>query len=100
MIRFSELPDDQRMAALRGLSLIQAESAGYNSNGSISVAVPRGRYSDVAAWADFYGLEYVDMYYFPLGSDNPAEHLRHDGPVQYDRGNRSFWLYAQFRPKQ
>lgn len=96
-MRFAELSDAERMDALRGLDSIGSECHGYHGD-CITVAVPRGEYHRVAEWAERFGLEYRSMYYFPLGSDKPREHLRNDGPPQYDRGNRGFWLFADFAP--
>jgi hypothetical protein len=38
-----------------------------------------------------------DLYYFPLGSDKPAERLRH-ALAKYGAA-RSFWLYARVSPR-
>ncbi len=56
------------------------------------VAVGRGRYSATVAALLPFGFSCVRLALFPLGSDKPAEHLRHDS-----QGVPSCcWLFADF----
>lgn len=56
------------------------------------VAVGRGRYSATVAELLPLGFQCVRLALFPLGSDKPAEHLRHDS-----QGVPSCcWLFADF----
>lgn len=41
-------------------------------------------------------LEESSLHYFPLGTDNPPDSLRHDGRYP---GSRGFWQFGRYRPK-
>ncbi len=97
LVSFSDLPGDERMR-LRGiLEAFGCEVQGYGENG-VQVALPRSmRAYD---WPRIGPFELVpgSAYDFPLGSDHPPAHLRHDtrayGPTV---GESSMWHLATYR---
>jgi hypothetical protein len=105
-IAFCELPDPVRFAFLSAVDDLSGPSgarpgrlasAWHYSGSCVVVAVPRGKFSELRQLATRYGLELCEaqMHYFPLGSDNPPDALRHDGNYP---GSKGFWLWAPFRP--
>lgn len=97
-IAFCDLPHPIRFAFLDCLSDISGRNGAvfhYTGQG-ITIAVPRDRFSDCEQLARRFGLAHKNLYYFPLGSDNPPEHMRHDSPSY--PGSRGFWLYAHYAP--
>lgn len=95
MAAFSELPGDVRMAAINGLCAISQYAGWHYTGNGITVTVPRGQFSEVLQWAKDNDLAECGGWYFPLGSDNPHESLRHDSSYP---GSRGFWLYWHFVP--
>ena len=101
---FADLPHDARLAFLYALDAIGAESAGYHGR-YVSVRVPR---VEGSTWAGIQATDRVaaahglvrddDGTYFPLGSDNPAEHLRHGIPWKYPNQAPGFWFTLNYRP--
>lgn len=94
MSSFWSMPDSCRFKAYAALEAV--DCAKYDSGGGpqLSVAVARGRFGDLLQAMEAVGLRQVDLYRFPLGSDKPAEHLRHDaGPIP-----RCQYLIASFLP--
>lgn len=60
------------------------------------VAIGHGRYGKTLEALAALGFACVRMYTFPLGSDKPPEHLRHDShgvPL-------SCWLLAEFQIRE
>jgi hypothetical protein len=56
------------------------------------VAIGRDRYSATVEALRSYGFKCERLYHFPLGTDKPSPHLRHD-----QRGISSCaWLFADF----
>jgi hypothetical protein len=100
---FTDLPDDARLAFRRAIDGIGGAISTYSGR-AVIVAVPRvegltssGVRACDALAAD-HGLSPLDpdVYeFFPLGSDNPAPTLRHDGRY---RGSLGFWLYRSYVP--
>lgn len=94
-ISFFDLPDNTRFAVYDAI-----ESTGCAirncGNGLLSVAVGKGKFSDLIGALSKFNLENVDLYKFPLGTDKPAEHLRHESYGFPD----SSWLIAVFQAKQ
>ena len=98
---FCNQPAELRMAARDIVDDAGGYVAGYYG-GKLQVAVP----SDHVKWAEMrsklrdiglVGEERIT--YFPLGSDQPPETLRHFGPgtAAAPRGDRpSYWLYQNF----
>lgn len=95
---FCELPADLRFAFLQALDGLSDGHGSWNyTGGGITVAVPHGRFCELEQLARRFSLEHRHLHYFPLGSDNPPELLRHECP-KYP-GSRGFWLYAHYTPK-
>jgi len=59
------------------------------------VAIGRNRYGATVLALDRYGFQCVNLVMFPLGTDTPAEHLRHDAR-EIPSCN---WLFADFTHK-
>jgi hypothetical protein len=95
MTRFSELPDSARWAYRDLITSTGAEVDGYDAD-CVRVSLPNPAAPAIAA-LEAGGLELVEggLYWFPLGTDAPPQHLRHDGRYP---GSAGFWLYARFRP--
>ena len=83
---FCDLPDEQRMAYRDAVENAGGYVADYDGEW-IQVALPRpcGPFFHAMELA---GLELHDasLHYFPLGSDQPPDHLRHDGNYLGSRG--------------
>lgn len=95
-VPFCERSHAARFAALDALDEATGKLAGFHYTGTgITISVPRGKFGAVLQWAKSHELTERDTYYFPLGSDNPHEQLRHDGNYP---GSRGFWLYVHFVP--
>lgn len=96
---FSNLPDDVRLAALNDLYATSCECAGYLEKGILIALSKNCTWEEITRWASKWGLCYLEgsAYKFSLGSDTPAEHLRHDGPYN---GRSSYWYYATFCVKE
>lgn len=92
---------ESRMAVLRELSAGGHEQIGPGRNGPlVAFARVNGNtldgYNDVVARLASRGLRPVTpghWTFFPLGSDQPAERLRHDGSYP---GSKGFHAYAEF----
>lgn len=100
-LTFAGLPTPLRFAFLDALTELCFGAADWNyTDGGISVAVPNGRFGELQQLAKRFSLiaEPRGLYYFPLGSDQPPDHLRHECP-RYP-GSRGFWLKQLFRVKE
>ena len=95
-VLFCDLPDQQRLGYRDAITAAGGEVAAYVGE-CVQVAIPRPSGPFYAAM-QAAGLECVpgSLHYFPLGSDKPADVLRHDGRYH---GSRGFWLYGNFRPR-
>lgn len=60
-----------------------------------TAAIGRGQYSATINAMSKLGFECAELYTFPLGTDKPANHLRHDSHGI----PRSCWLIASFQLK-
>lgn len=60
------------------------------------VAIGRTRYGATVETLAALGFACVRMYTFPLGSDKPADHLRHDSHGVPS----SCWLLAEFQTRE
>ena len=95
MSRYYDLPWPQRLAVMNA-----CEAAGSSFDHGLSdgfrVAIGRGRLSATIQALEPLGFEFADeLRTFPLGTDTPPEHLRHDS-----QGFPScVWLMATFRFK-
>jgi len=56
--------------------------------------VAKGKFSELQHTLKTLGLAFVELYKFPLGTDTPPAHLRHESYGFPD----SAWLIATFRP--
>lgn len=72
------------------------EAAGSHFEGrtpsGFRVAIGRGRYGATVDALAALGFSCADLYFFPLGTDKPAEHLRHD----FKGFPSCCWLFAHF----
>ena len=90
---FSDLPHCERFRLLNAIDAHGGYVESYGRN-DVQIALP-------AQWREFIatlaalGLVMVQgsRYCFPLGSDNPPEHMRHDANYS---GSRAFWMFANF----
>ena len=93
---FCDLPHDTRFAFRNAIESSGGEVEDYQGAG-VQVALPNPSGPFFLAMEEA-GLDFVtsSLFFFPLGSDAPPEHLRH-AMAKYGP-NRSFWLYARFVP--
>lgn len=93
---FHDRPDAERMAIRAAIEDLGGEVSGYSGTG-IQAALPR-RWTPIEHALRPFGLtmDEASLHLFPLGSDAPPEHLRHDGRYP---GSKGYWLYATFQPK-
>jgi hypothetical protein len=94
---FHELPDDLRMGYRTAIMQEGGRVAGY-SGPAVQVAIPNPSGPFFAAM-EVVGLvlDERSLPFFPLGSDEPPQYLRHDGPYP---GCRGYWLYGKFTPRE
>ena len=95
MKSFYDLPDKTRFKIYDALKLIDCESHGGGQNPFFSVAVAKGKFSALLEIMGKFGFENNGLYTFPLGTDKPPMHLRHES---YGQPN-SCWLIANFKLK-
>ena len=69
--------------------------SGHRGTG-FTAAIGRDKYSSTIQAMSKFGFECADLYTFPLGTDTPADHLRHDSHGI----PRSCWLIADFQIKE
>jgi len=94
MQSFFELTYEQRFKVYDALKALKCDTHGSGGSGMLSVAVAKGKFSELDHAMQHLGLKFVELYKFPLGTDNPPEHLRHESYGMPD----SAWLIANFRP--
>ena len=94
MQSFYDLTDEKRFEVYRALRDLQCETRTGGGSGLLSVAVAKGAFGQLVQALENLGLANVDLYKFPLGSDKPPMHLRHESYGFPD----SVWLIATFRP--
>src|SRR5262245_30765006 len=94
MTAFVDRPDAERMSAITDLDAI-GPCAFYYTGSGITITVPRGATAAVLAWMRTHRLTDRDWHYFPLGSDQVPEIMRHDGNYP---GSRGFHLYLHCVP--
>ena len=94
MTSFYDLPHITRFQVYGALKALDCETAKSGGSGQLCVAVARGKFGELTHAMEKFGLKLVDSYLFPLGSDNPPAHLRHDSE-RYGVPN-SMWFYAVF----
>jgi hypothetical protein len=94
MQSFYDLPYEKRFDVYHVLDDLKCQTHGAGGSGLLSVAVAKGQFSALCYSLKNLGLEHVELYKFPLGSDKPPTHLRHESYGFPD----SAWLIATFRP--
>ena len=91
MSRYYDLEWPQRLAIMNACEAAGSQLDHGLRNG-VRVAIGRGRLSHTIAALEPFGLRLGELYTFPLGTDQPPEHLRND-----DRNFLSCcWLFASF----
>ena len=95
MQSFFELTYEQRFKIYDAIKQCGCETY-YPGGGSglLSVAVAKGKFSQLDHTLTTLGMTMCDLYKFPLGTDTPADHLRHDSRGIPD----CCWLIANYRP--
>ena len=91
MSRYYSLEWPQRMD-IRNACDAAGSSFDHGLRNGIRVAVGRGKLSQTIAALEPFGLRLDELYTFPLGTDQPPEHLRHDSMGIPS----SCWLMASF----
>ena len=91
---FYNLPDTTRFQVYGALKALDCETGKSGGSGQLCVAVARGKFGELLKAMENFGLKFADSYYFPLGSDKPPAHLRHDS-VKYGVANCN-WFFACF----
>ena len=95
-LTLDSLTDEQRFSLRCDIEKLGAAIAGYY-DGAFQVSLPR---EDILAFRQSMrklGLRLVagSGHFFPLGTDNPPEHLRHDANY---RDSRAFWRNESYVP--
>ena len=93
MKTFYELTYEKRFEVYNALDALQCQIHSPGG-GCLSVAVAKGKFSELQHTLKNLGLAFVDLYKFPLGTDKPPMHLRHESYGSPDAA----WLIANFRP--
>ena len=95
-LQFCDLPDAVRLSLRDAIDRAGGHVAGYYGP-YVQVAIPRPSGPFFLATEEA-GLELDErsLHFFPLGTDAPPDHLRHDGGY---RGSKGFWLYGNFSPE-
>ena len=84
---------DERLAIMKQIEACESLLTTGHLGTGFQVAVGRGKYGELCETLKHEGFECTDLYTFPLGTDKPSEHLRHD-----NKGfERCCWLYATFK---
>ena len=97
MKSFYELSEIQRFQVYGALTALDCETGKSGGSGQLCVAVARGKLGELCQAMNKLGLDFVESYHFPLGSDKPPMHLRHDS-AKYGQQNCN-WFYATFKVK-
>lgn len=94
-MKYYDLPWPQRLAIMDACKAA-GSSFDHGLTEGFRVAIGRGRLSATIAALEPLGFEFRDeLHTFPLGTDKPPEHLRHDSMGIPS----SVWLMAAFYPK-
>jgi hypothetical protein len=95
-MNFYEFHDDLRISLRRAISLLGGDHFQY-IEGGLRVAMPvnGAKRQAIVVLLDSAGLDMTGSAYFPLGSDQPAEELRHRfmQPPNHPPG---YWLFYTF----
>ena len=95
---FYDLPHETRFQVYGALKALDCDTGQSGYSGQLCVAVARGKFGDVVQALEKLGFDLVTSYYFPLGTDKPPMHLRHDSE-RYGSQNCN-WFYACFEVKE
>ena len=87
---YADLPWPERSAIMDACAAAGSKFHERTSNG-FRVAIGRHRYGATVEAMSARGFRCVDLFIFPLGTDKPAEQLRHDS-----HGIPCNWLFADF----
>lgn len=91
MSKYYDLDWPQRLAIMNACEAA-GSSFDHGLTNGFRVKIGRQRLAATIAALEPFGVSLSDLYTFPLGTDQPPEHLRHD-----DRGFPSCcWLFASF----
>jgi hypothetical protein len=94
MQSFFDLTYDHRFRVYDAINAAGCQQYPGGGSGLLSVAVAKGKFGELTHALETLGMKQIDLYKFPLGSDNPPDHLRHES---HGIAN-SCWLIANFRP--
>ena len=94
MQSFFELTYEQRFKIYDAIKQCGCETHSSGGSGLLSVAVAKGKFSQLDHTLTGLGMKMNQLYKFPLGTDTPADHLRHES---YGQPN-SAWLIAVYQP--
>lgn len=92
MKSFFDLTHEQRFAVYDAIKAIGCDTHKAGYSGMLSVSVAKGKFGELDKAMSELGLKFVNLYKFPLGSDKPPIHLRHESYGQPD----SCWLIANY----
>jgi len=97
-ISFFDLPDNIRFSIYDAIDSVDCLTRHWDGsgNGLLHVAVAKNKFSKLIGALSKFNLENVELYKFPLGTDKPPMHLRHESYGFPD----SAWLVATFQVKQ
>ena len=84
---------EERLVIMKQIEACDSWLAAGHVGTGFKVAVGREKFGELCEAMKKEGFECSDLYKFPLGTDKPSEHLRHD-----NKGfERCCWLYATFK---
>ena len=89
---FFDLDSSDRFKVYAILASLGCETYKAATVSGLSVAVARGKYGELTHELAKIGFAFRHLYTFPLGTDTPPEHLRHDSAGVPG----SVWLIANF----
>ena len=95
MNRFAKMTDDERRAVMTACTAAGSEFH-HRTAAGFRVAIGRRRLGDTLAAMAPHGFTCTGLHIFPLGTDRPPEHLRHDGQAV----PACNWLLADFEETQ
>ncbi len=94
MQSFFDLTHEQRFKIYDAIKGLGCQTYPGGGSGLLSVAVAKGKFAELVQALETLGMKQIDLYKFPLGTDKPAQNLRHES---YGQPN-SCWLVACFKP--
>lgn len=101
---FTNRPDDERMYIRRLIETLRGDTRGYTGDG-FTVAMPNDHPNRNAMFQalrnEGWILGHQGEVFFPLGSDKPADHLRHIYYEYQRKGDApGYWRFAHFEPME